>query len=215
MKIDIVSDVACPWCIIGLRGLEEALARTGDVVAPSIQFHPFELNPDMGPQGQNIVEHMAEKYGSGPDQVAASQDAIKDKAAALGFTMAMTPQSRAWNTFDAHRLLHWAGTQGRQHDLKRALFEAYFSANANISDADVLVAACETVGLDGAEARAVVESGRFADYVRKEEQFWQERGIQAVPAFIIDGKYLVSGAQDPATFEQVVRKIAEQPARAG
>jgi predicted DsbA family dithiol-disulfide isomerase len=210
IKIDIVSDVTCPWCIIGLRGLELGLERAADAVEAEIRFHPFELNPDMPAEGQNVVEHFAEKYGSGPEQVASAQANVRAKAAEVGFDMAMTAQSRAWNTFDAHRLLHWAGLEGKQHDLKKALFAAYFSQGQNPSDRDILVAAAEQVGLDGAAARDVLASGRYEDAVRKEEYFWASRGINAVPAFIFEGKYLVSGAQPPETFEQVVRKIAEQ-----
>src|ERR1700735_2790149 len=126
MKIDFVSDVSCPWCIIGLRGLEEALARTGDVVDAEISFQPFELNPGMPPEGQNLVEHIPQKYGSTPEQSAANREMIRARAAALGFTMAMSDQSRIYNTFDAHRLLHWAEQSGRQAALKHKLFEAYF-----------------------------------------------------------------------------------------
>jgi predicted DsbA family dithiol-disulfide isomerase len=127
MKIDFVSDVSCPWCIIGLRGLEEALARAGDIVDANIRFQPFELNPDMPPEGQNIVEHIAQKYGSTPEQSAANREMIRARAAAVGFTMAMSDQSRIYNTFDAHRLLHWAEQEGRQAALKHALFDAYFT----------------------------------------------------------------------------------------
>jgi predicted DsbA family dithiol-disulfide isomerase len=212
IKIDIVSDVTCPWCIIGLRGLELGLERASDAVDAEIRFHPFELNPDMAPEGQNIVEHFAQKYGSGPDQVAAAQANVRAKAAEVGFDMATNAQSRAWNTFDAHRLLHWAGTEGRQHELKKALFAAYFSDGSNPSDPDVLVAAAEAAGLDGAAARAVLATDRYAEAVRSEEEFWVSRGINAVPAFIFEGKYLVSGAQPPETFEAVLRQIARQAA---
>jgi predicted DsbA family dithiol-disulfide isomerase len=219
IKIDIVSDVTCPWCIIGLRGLEEALVRAGDAVDAEIHFHPFELNPAMPPEGQNIAEHFSEKYGSTPEQLAQAQENVRSKAAELDFNMAMNAESRAWNTFDAHRLLHWAGLEslgsestGRQHALKKALFEAYFTENRAMSDADVLVAAAEKAGLDGAAAREVLSSGRYADYVRRAEQFWQQQGIHAVPAFIFEGKYLVSGAQAPETFEAVMRQVAAKAA---
>jgi predicted DsbA family dithiol-disulfide isomerase len=210
MKIDFVSDVSCPWCIIGLRGLEEALARAGDVVDAEIRFQPFELNPDMPPEGQNIVEHIAQKYGSTPEQSAANRERIRDRAAALGFTMAMSDQSRIYNTFDAHRLLHWAEGEGRQKALKEALFATYFTDGKSPSDHDVLVAAAETAGLDGGTARTVLGSDRYAVEVRRDEDIWRSRGINSVPAVVIDGKYLISGGQPPEAFEQALRQIAGQ-----
>jgi predicted DsbA family dithiol-disulfide isomerase len=212
MKIDFVSDVSCPWCIIGLRGLEEALARTGDVVEAEIVFQPFELNPNMVPEGQNIVEHIAQKYGATPEQSAANRKMIHDRAAQLGFTMATSNDSRIYNTFDAHRLLHWAEIEGGQAALKHALFEAYFTNGQNPGDPDILVAAAEKAGLDGAAAREVIESDRYAEDVRRAEQLWQSRGINAVPAIIIDGRYLISGGQPPEAFEQAIRKIAAEAA---
>jgi predicted DsbA family dithiol-disulfide isomerase len=212
MTIDFVSDVSCPWCVIGLRGLEEALERTRDVVDAQIHFQPFELSPEMPPEGRNVVEHLTEAYGSPPAQIAANRAMIRDRAAGLGFSMSMSDQARLYNTFDAHRLLHWAEQQGRQHALKRALFEAYHGADKSPADHDVLVAAAEAAGLDGAAAREVLTSGRYAQEVREAEQLWQSRGITGVPATIIDGRYLISGAQPPEAFEQVIRQIAAQAA---
>ena len=212
MTIDFVSDVSCPWCIIGLRALEEALARTGDTVAADIHFQPFELNPDMPPEGQNIVEHITHKYGSTPAQSAANRQMIRDRAAGLGFTMAMSDQSRIYNTFDAHRLLHWAELEGRQLALKNALFEAYFTEGKSPADHEVLVAAAEKAGLDGAATREVLTSGRYTAEVREAEELWRSRGINAVPAVVIDGRYLISGGQPPDVFEQALRQIAAQAA---
>ncbi len=212
MKIDFVSDVSCPWCIIGLRGLEEALARLDGTIQAEIHFQPFELNPDMAPEGQNIVEHIGQKYGSTPAQSAANRKMIRERAAALGFTMAMSDQSRIYNTFDAHRLLHWAEEEGRQSALKHALFTAYFTEGKSPADHEVLIAAAEKAGLDGAAARTVLASGRYAEEVRRAEQLWRSRGIDAVPAIVIDGRYLISGGQPPDTFEQALRKIAAEAA---
>jgi predicted DsbA family dithiol-disulfide isomerase len=212
LAIDFVSDVSCPWCIIGLRALEEALARTADTVTADIHFQPFELNPAMPPEGQNIVEHITQKYGSTPAQTAANREMIRMRAAGLGFTMAMSDQSRIYNTFDAHRLLHWAELEGRQAALKRALFDAYFTEGLSPADHEVLVGAAEKVGLDGAAAREVLASGRYAEEVRSAEQLWRSRGIDAVPAVVIDGRYLVSGGQPPEVFEQALRQIAAQAA---
>lgn len=210
MKIDFVSDVVCPWCIIGLGGLEEALARMGDLVDATITLQPFELNPNMPPEGQNIGEHIFEKYGATPEQSAANREQIKARAAEVGFTMATGPDSRIYNTFDAHRLLHWAGLKGAQLPLKHALFEAYFTQGQNPGDHEVLVAAAERVGLDPVEAREVLTSGRFAEHVRSVEQQWREVGINSVPAVIVNEKYLISGGQPAAAFEQALRTIAAE-----
>jgi predicted DsbA family dithiol-disulfide isomerase len=212
MTIDFVSDVSCPWCIIGLRGLEEALARVGDLVEADIHFQPFELNPDMPAEGQNIVEHITRKYGSTPAQSDANRAMIRKRAADLGFTMAMSDQSRIYNTFDAHRLLHWAEQEGRQMALKHALFDAYFTQGRNPADHEVLVSAAEAAGLDGTAAREVLSSGRYATEVRDAEQLWRSRGIDAVPAIVIDGRYLISGGQPPEAFERALRQIAAQAA---
>ncbi len=212
MKIDFVSDVSCPWCVIGLKGLETALARTGDLIDADIHFQPFELNPAMEPEGENIGEHIARKYGATPEQSAVTRQMIRDRAAALGFTMNQSAESRIYNTFDAHRLLHWAEGEGRQKALKLALFEAYFTDQQVMSDHDVLVAAAEKAGLDGAAAREVLESVRYAEDVRAAEQLWQSRGIQSVPAIVIDDRYLISGGQPPEAFEQALRQIAAEAA---
>jgi len=217
MKIDFVSDVVCPWCVIGLRGLEEALARTADLVSPQIAFHPFELNPDMPPEGQNIVEHVGQKYGSTPEQSAANRAAIKARAADVGFAMNGTDQSRIYNTFDAHRLLHWAGEQSpaAQAALKQALFTAYFTDGANPSDPEVLVAAAQAAGLAPAAAREVLTSGRYAEEVRAAERHWHANGISAVPAVVINDRYLISGGQPAEAFERALRTIAAETAGAG
>jgi len=163
-------------------------------------------------EGRNMVEHLGERIGAPPEQLAASREMLKAKAAELDFVMAQTAESRIYNTFDAHRLLHWAGIEGGQQALKNALFEAYFSEGQNLADPEVLIAAVEKAGLDGAQARAVLTSGLYGDEVHEEEELWQSRGINSVPAIIFDGKYLVAGAQPPETFEQVIRQIAEQAA---
>ncbi len=212
MKIDFVSDVSCPWCIIGLGGLEQALDRVGDLIAADIRFEPFELNPDMPPEGQNIVEHVAQKYGATREQSAAGRKMIHDRAAEVGFRMATSEQSRIYNTFDAHRLLHWAGLEGRQSALKHALFEAYFTNGENPSDPDVLAAAAGKAGLDEASARDVLTSGRYAAEVRAAERRWREAGINAVPAVVINDKYLISGGQPAAAFERALRSIAAEAA---
>ena len=167
LKIDFVSDIACPWCIIGLRAREEALAQSADALDAEIAFQPFELNPTMPFGGQNIGEHVAQKYGSTREQSAANRVMIVGRAAELGFTMAMNDDSRIYNTFDAHRLLHWAGIEGRQSALKHALFDANFTDGADPGDHQVLVAAAAKAGLDPVAAGDVLSSGRYADEVRR------------------------------------------------
>ena len=208
LKIDFVSDVACPWCIIGLRAREEALAQSADALDAEIAFQPFELNPTMPAGGQNIAEHVAQKYGSTREQSAANRAMIVGRAAELGFTMAMTDDSRIYNTFDAHRLLHWAGIEGRQSELKHAVFDANFTDNADPGDHQVLIAAATKAGLDPVAAGDVLRSGRYADDVRQAEEYWRSRGINAVPAIVIDGRHLISGGQPVALFEQALRQIA-------
>ena len=215
MKIDFVSDVSCPWCVIGLGGLEEALQQVGDLVEAQIHFQPFELNPDMPPEGQNIVEHVGQKYGASPQQSAANRAAIHARAAEVGFTMKTHDQSRIYNTFDAHRLLHWAGIVGGQERLKRALFDAYFTQGQSPADHEVLAAAAQAAGLDADAAREVLASGRYADEVRAAERHWISAGINSVPAVIINDRYLISGGQPAAAFEKAIRSIAaEEAARA-
>ncbi|WP_312490000.1 DsbA family oxidoreductase [Sphingomonas sp.] len=214
IRIDFVSDISCPWCIIGLRGLEIALERLGDAVEADIHFQPFELNPAMAPEGENIVEHIGRKYGATPEQSAANRATIRERAASLGFTMAMTDTSRIYNSFDAHRLLHWAGIEGRQAALKHALFDSYFTNGEDISDHAVLIAAAARAGLDTDEAKAILTSDRYAAEVREAERLWQGRGIQSVPAIVIDNRYLISGGQPPESFEQALRQIAAEPVQA-
>src|SRR4249919_2666637 len=182
-----------------------------------IRFQPFELNPHMPAEGQRLVEHLAQKYGSTPEQFRERRALIRERAAELGFTIAVSSEDgRGYNTFGAHRLLHWAGLEGRQHQLKLALFEAYFTHCLDPSDHEVLADAAEQAGLDRKAAMEVLVSGRYADEVRAAEQSWQAKGISAVPAIIIDGRYLISGGQPAEVFENAFRKIAaDSPAPAG
>lgn len=210
IRIDIVSDVVCPWCVIGLGALDQAIDRVSDVATVDVAFHPFELNPDMPPEGENVAEHIARKYGATPEQSAANRARIRDSAAAFGFEMRSGSESRIYNTFDAHRLLHWAAEQGKQRALKERLFRLYFTEGGNPSDIDALVAAAADVGLDGEAARDVLASDRYADAVRAKERHWHAQGINAVPAFIINDKYLLMGGQPPEAFERALRKVARE-----
>ena len=208
MRIDFVSDVVCPWCVIGLKALEQALGAMGDIVAADIHFQPFELNPDMPPEGQDIGEHVAQKYGSTAEQSTAARDMIRARAADVGFTMASRTGGRIYNTFDAHRLLHWAAEEGKQAALKMRLFESYFSEGQSPADHVVLADAAAAVGLDRAAAAAILAGDRFAQEVRRDEDVWRRQGISAVPAVIINERYLISGGQPPEVFEKALRRIA-------
>ncbi|MFO1339665.1 MAG: DsbA family oxidoreductase [Burkholderiaceae bacterium] len=206
MKIDFVSDVACPWCAVGLNSLERALERLGGSVDVELAFHPFELNPQMPAEGEDVVEHLARKYGLSPQQLEQGRATLRDRGAAVGFEFG--PRERIWNTFDAHRLLHWAGLEGRQRELKHALLRAYHGRGENPGAPEVLVRAAAEAGLDAERAREVVASGRYADEVRAEERHWQELGIQAVPSVIVNGRHLIQGGQPPEVFEQALRRLA-------
>lgn len=210
LKIDFVSDVSCPWCAIGLKSLEQALERIGGDVPTDIHFQPFELNPQMPPEGQDIAEHITRKYGSTPEQLARTQEGIRARGAELGFTFNMDKRSRVYNTFDAHRLLHWAELEGRQHALKQALFTAYFTDGRNPSDRDVLIDVATQAGLDPLRAREVLESGRYTDEVREREQLYGQRGVRAVPSVIVNDKYLIQGGQPVEVFERALRQIAAE-----
>jgi predicted DsbA family dithiol-disulfide isomerase len=210
MRIDFVSDVSCPWCIIGLKALETALTQLDGTVAAEMHFHPFELNPQMGPDGQNIVEHIGQKYGSTPEQSAQNRAMIKQRAADLGFDMRMHEGSRIYNTFDAHRLLHWAEGEGKQAALKHALFKAYFTDGAKMSDHETLVQVAASVGLDENKAREILADGSYTDDVRAQQAFYRQQGINAVPAIVINEKYLISGGQPVDVFERALREIAQE-----
>lgn len=213
LKIDFVSDVSCPWCVIGLRSLEQALERIGDSASADIHFQPFELNPQLAPEGQDIGEHLAQKYGSTREQMLRNQEAIRARGAELGFTFDMDKRSRVYNTFDAHRLLHWAELEGRQLALKRALFAAYFTEGRNPSDREVLIDIATQAGLDPVRAREILESDRYTDEVRERQRFYATHGIQAVPSVIVNDKYLIQGGQPASVFEQALRKIAAEAAQ--
>ena len=207
LTIDIVSDVVCPWCVIGYRGLERALEAMRDRVEATVTWHPFELAPGTPPEGQPLADYSRERYGATPEQSEAARDRIRSAGAPLGITFGYSPDSRIYNTFKAHQLLHWAGEKGRQTELKLALFNAYFAVQDNVSDDAVLLDAVAAVGLDRAEATAVLSDGRYAGTVRAEENYWAEQNITGVPAIIFDQKFMVPGAQSAETFADVINKV--------
>lgn len=207
LKIDFVSDVSCPWCAIGLHALQGALERLGNEVSAEIHFQPFELNPQMPPEGQDIGEHLAEKYGSTPQQLEQNREAIRARGEQVGFIFRMDKRGRIYNTFDAHRLLHWAELEGRQPALKRALFEAYFTDGKDPSSHQVLLELAARVGLDAARAQEILASDEYASEVRARERFYSENGIHSVPAVIINERHLIQGGQPTEAFEQALRQI--------
>lgn len=208
LRIDIVSDVVCPWCVVGYRQLEKALAVTG--VPHEIHWHPFELNPSMPAEGQNLVEHVAEKYGSTKEQSQESRKNITKAGAEVGFEFNFADDMRMYNTFNVHQLLHWAGEQGREHDVKQALFAAHFTDGKNLSDNSVLADVAAEVGLDRSEAFVILEDQRFADAVRAAEKMWIDADIRGVPAVVFNRRHLVSGAQGVENFTSILKQLSEE-----
>jgi predicted DsbA family dithiol-disulfide isomerase len=209
MKIDFVSDVACPWCAVGLNALERALERIGPEIAVELHFQPFELNPTMAAEGADAAEYLRAKYGMSPEQLARNRATIRERGAAVGFEFG--ERVRVWNTFDAHRLLHWAGLEGSadaQRKLKHALLRAYHGEGRNPVAPDVLLELAAEVGLDPERARAILASDEFATDVRASERHWQELGIHSVPSVIVNDRHLIQGGQPPEVFEQALRQIA-------
>ena len=215
LKIDFVSDISCPWCVIGLKSLEQALERVAGDMTATLHFQPFELNPQMAPEGQEITEHITQKYGITPAQADANRENIRLRGESVGFIFSKADQpgggrSRIYNTFDAHRLLHWAGLESAdlQKALKEALFKAYFTEGQSPASHEVLARVAGEVGLDAAQAREVLASDAYADEVREREAFYQRQGIHSVPAVIINDRHLISGGQPAEVFEQALRQIA-------
>ncbi len=233
MRIDFVSDVACPWCAVGLNALERALEKIGPDIPVELHFQPFELNPTMASEGADAADYLKAKYGMSDAQLAQNRSVIHERGALVGFTFG--DRARVWNTFDAHRLLHWAGLQDqlsapftqpginpaghpgghpghKQRALKHALLTAYHGEGRNPSAPEVLLDLVKQVGLDSQEATAVLNQGRYANEVRAAEQEWSEAGINSVPAIVINQRHLISGGQPPDVFEQALRQIAKEAA---
>jgi len=210
IKIDFVSDVVCPWCAIGLQALEQAIARVGDVVQVELHFQPFELNPQIAAEGEDVTEHLTKKYGMTEAQARENGEAIRQRGEALGFRFDMDRRRRIVNTFDAHRFLHWAEVEGldQQRALKHALLKAYFSEGRDVSSHEVLLEVVRSIGLDTTRAQAILASDEYADAVRAQESFYQQQGIQAVPSVIFNDRHLIQGGQPVETFERALRQLA-------
>lgn len=210
IRVDIVSDVVCPWCAIGYRQLQKAVQDTG--IAIDVYWHPFELNPQMADEGENLRDHLAAKYGTTPEDSARARARLTALGADLGFAFNFTDDMRMWNTFRAHQLIDWAAGSGKAHAVKMALFAAYFTKARNISDPQVLAELAQQTGLDRDAARAMLDSGAQADAVRAKERFWTARGISGVPAMIFDKTHLLTGAQGEATYARILDHITQEPA---
>lgn len=214
VSIDFISDVVCPWCALGATALEQAIENVAGEISVELTYKPFELNPDMPAVGEKAVEHLMRKYGRTAEDVAAGKAMQIARGEALGFTFDLEKRSHFYNTFDAHRLLTWALREGRQVALKKALLRGYFSDGQNLSDRETLVRLAAEAGLDAAAARDVLASGAFATEVRDLEEFYRERGINSVPAMVLNGRHLVSGSQSIEYYEQMLRQMAQAPVEA-
>lgn len=210
LRIDIISDVMCPWCIIGYRQL--AIALEDRKVDHEIHWHPFELNPNMPAEGQDIGEHLAEKYGTTPEQSAVNRANMIAHGEEFGFEFNFVDGFRMHNTFNTHQLLHWAEEQGRKNDLKQALFAAHFTNGRDLSDDAVLAGIAAEIGLDRAESAAVLADQRFASEVREEQKSWTQQGISGVPAVVFDRQHLVTGAQGVDNYQSILVQLQDMRA---
>jgi predicted DsbA family dithiol-disulfide isomerase len=221
LRIDFVSDVACPWCAVGLGALEQALANLAPNITATIHLQPFELNPNMGPGGQDLGEHLTQKYGTNAEQQAEIRATITARGAEVGFTFNPNGRGRVYNTLSCHRLLHWAESldddeqsHGYALALKKSLLRAYQGRAANMDDPAVLLACVAEAGLDADDAAAILNSATFTEAVRQRQAFFTQAGIQSVPAVIINQRHLISGGQPAQVFEQALRQIAQESATA-
>jgi len=212
IKIDYVSDVACPWCAVGLGNLNQAMAALSERVNFEVHFRPFELNPNMAQGGQDAIEHLTEKYGLTVEQVKINQANIRTKALVAGFEFHPDGRKRVYNTFHAHRLLYWAakdhGLQ-KQAALKKELLITYFCLAVNLDDHANVLDAVKRAGLDIARAQQILEGEEFSKEVRDEEATYTNAGIHSVPAIILNDRYLLQGAQAPQSFINAFEKIIQ------
>ncbi|TXD97854.1 DsbA family oxidoreductase [Psychrobacter frigidicola] len=206
LKIDIISDISCPWCVVGYRQLAEALEKSN--TAYEIHWHPFELNPDMPAEGKNLREHSAKKHGRNNQEIQASRDRMTAAGSEIGFKFNFNEDTRVHNTFNMHQLIYWADQYSLANNLEQALFAAYFTDNRNLSDKSVLADIAAEVGLDRTEALTVLEDQRFAQEVRESEQRARKQGIQSVPTVIFNDQHMVSGAQGVENYTNILQQLA-------
>ena len=208
IRIDIVSDVVCPWCIIGYKRLEKALEMVAEEVTADIHWHPFQLNPHISDEGENLREHLAKKYGTTLEGSIKARADLTKMGTELGFTFDYYDEMKTYNTFKAHQLLHFANLQGKHTEMKLRLFNAFFGERKNVSDIDVLVAEAESIGLDATECRSILEDGRFAEEVQRQSQTWVQRGVQGVPTFVFNESQGISGAHPPEALADILLKLS-------
>lgn len=209
MKVDLISDIVCPWCALGLASLQQALARLPSDVSVTLNFQPFELNPELGPAGEDLTDYLCRRYGITARQIAATQASLQQHGQSLGLNYRFQAPRRIWNTFAAHRLLHWARLQSPQAplDLSLALFGAYFTEGHNPADPALLLRLVAALGLDATQAQAVLAGHSHAAQVRERQAFWRQAGIRSVPSLIINDRHLIQGFQPPEVLERVLRRI--------
>jgi|TARA_B100000508_G_scaffold25564_1_gene18621 predicted DsbA family dithiol-disulfide isomerase len=212
-KIDIVSDVMCPWCVIGYKNLETALGQLKDEMSADITWHPFELNPDMPLEGQNLNEHLMQKYNLSEEQGDENRKNMFEAGQRAGFTFNFDGERIMINSFDLHRLLTWAREEDKQTELKLAMFEAHFTDLKYLNQEEALLDVVESVGLDKEQARSILHSDKYVQTVRQEQDRFKQLGITSVPTFIINDKYAISGGQPSDSFIQALKQISEEEAK--
>ena len=204
LRIDIISDIVCPWCVIGYKQLEQALQQAG--CAADIHWQPFELNPDISAEGENLREHLKQKYRLSDDDVVRTEQKISDAGQSLGFPFRFYPDMRIVNTFDAHQLIHWAALHNRQHELKMTLLHCHFNRQRDVSDHEVLTNACVEAGLPFEEASEVLEQQLYADAVRQRQRLSISKGVKAVPTMIFNQTDLKVGAPGVEAFMEIINR---------
>lgn len=212
IAIDIISDVVCPWCIIGYRQLERAIATIGDRAHFTLRWHPFELAPGLAPEGIAIQDYMRARYNASPETSRANRARLVETGAALGIDFRFDENSRIYSSFNAHQLLHWAGLHDAQTALSLELFALYFTEQANIADPETLVSAAGRAGFDRDEARALLADQRYAAQVSGEMAYWRNENITGVPAYILASGFMIPGAQEAGTFVRIFEKLLERRA---
>lgn len=220
VTIDIWSDVMCPWCIIGYSQLRKGLATLAGEIEAEVRWHAFQLNPDMPAEGEEQQAHIARKYGRTPDQMAEARGQMKEIGARAGYSFdyageGEAPEARLWNTLLAHKLLLWTLAQhgpAKQTELKLALFDAHFKQRRNVSDPAVLLDVAESVGIERDAAAAALDNAVLARQALDEQQMAYDMNVTGVPAMVINGKFLIPGAQEPETYADALRRVVAREA---
>lgn len=208
VTIDIISDIVCPWCYIGFKRLQLAMSDL-EGTEFTLRWQPFELNPDLPEEGQDLQEHMTQKYGSTAAQTADSRQLLKAVGMSLGIEINHVPKARIVNTFRAHQLLHWAESFGKNQSLQIAMFERYFGYGCNLNDIEELAKLAAKVGLDPEVATKILQEETFKVVVRQKEAVWLQRGVRSVPTYIFNDKFALSGAREPGEIVALLKELAQ------